>query len=221
MNRNAAIAAVVTLLSTSSAAAIGANAYIEGQLGYTWVDDVDTVTATDPAFGTASGTLNYDDNINYGLEIGIENFEKHNVLRLGLSWNRFEAKLDTGSVNITGGTQVGAISGTVSSSQLKSVGLDFDNTVNVYMANFYYDIPVEMSFKPYVGLGLGIADVEHATDNEAAYSASVGGRMAINENTKLGIKYTWMQIGGSTDEVGIPYEDFNVSSLTATLSYSF
>jgi len=200
---------------------VQAQGYIEAQVGYTFVDDVDTNEYSSVETGTVQGTLDYDSDMGYGLEIGMRNFEAANVLRMGLAWNRFGADLDKASINISGGTEIGAISGSASSSELKSVGLNFDNDVNVYTANFYYDIPLKSGFTPYLGLGFGVADIDNAKSNEFAVIGIVGGRYAMSNGTYLGMKYQYIDVADFEDELGIEYEGAGAHMVSATLGMEF
>jgi len=198
-----------------------ASGYIEGQVGYASIDDVDTETFTSVETGTVSGSLDYDSSIGYGLEIGIREFEQYNVLRVGLAWNRMKADLDSASINVTGGTVIDAISGTASASDLATVGLNFDNDIDVYSANFYYDIPVKMAFKPYLGIGIGVADSDNVEDNELALIGLVGGQYAISDDVNLGIKYQYIDVDSFTDTLGIEYKDTSTHMISATLGFNF
>lgn len=202
-------------------AAQAAGGYIEGQLGHAFVHDIDTKTFTSVELGTVSGGVDYDSAISYGFEIGIKELEQRNVLRVGLAWNRFKAELDSASINSTGGTVVGPVSASGSGSYLASLGLDFDSDIDVYSANFYYDIPVEMAFKPYIGIGLGVADIDHAQDKEFAIIGLIGGKVEISEDVYLGIKYQYINIDSFTDKLDIEYEDAGASMFSATLGMDF
>jgi len=102
--------------------AFAVGGYIEGNVGYTFVGNADLKgSATTVETGTLSnGELNFDDGVGYGLEIGIRNFESHNVLRLGLAWNRFDADLDELKFDASGGTLLPAGGYSLSSGELKS-----------------------------------------------------------------------------------------------------
>ena len=212
---------LASILFALPIAAQAASGYIEGQVGYASIHDVDTKTFTSIETGSVSGSLDYDPVIGYGFEIGIRDFEQYNDLRVGLAWNRFKAELDSASIDVTGGTEVGAISGSASASDLASVGLDFDNDINVYSANFYYDFPVEMAFKPYLGFGIGVADIENAEDKEIAVIGLIGGQYEISEGVNLGIKYQYINIDSFEDELGIEYDDASASMISVTLGVNF
>lgn len=202
--------------------AVQAQGYIEGQVGYTFIDDVDTKTYSSVETGSVQGSLDYDSAVAYGLEIGMKNFEAHNVLRMGLAWNRVSADLDKASIDISGGTLIDPISGSASSSELKSEGLNFDNDVNVYTANFYYDIPLNSSaFTPYLGFGIGMADIDNAKSNELALIGIVGGRYEISDGKYLGMKYQYIDVADFEDELGIEYDGVGAHMISATLGMDF
>lgn len=212
---------LASILLALPIAAQAAGGYIEGQVGYTFIQDVDTKTFTSEETGTIGLSLDYDSAIGYGFEVGIKEFEQYNVLRVGLAWTRFKAELDTASAFVTGGTVIDPISGTASASELAAVGLDFDSDVDVFSVNFYYDIPVKMAFKPYFGFGLGVADLDHAQDKELAIIGLIGGQYAISENVNLGIKYQYIDVDSFEDELGLEYDDVGASMISATLGVNF
>ena len=202
-------------------AAQAAGGYIEGQVGYGYIDDVDTKTYSSIETGSVKASLDYDPDVAFGLEIGIRDFESQNVFRLGLAWNRLKADLDKASVKISGGTVIGPVSGKASSSELKAAGLDFDNDVDVYTVNAYYDFPVKMAFKPYLGLGVGVADIDNAKDTERAIIGIIGGRYEISDGVNLGIKYQYIDVDNFKDDLGIKYDGASAQMISATLGMDF
>ena len=199
---------LASILFALPIAAQAASGYIEGQVGYVSIDDVDTKKYTSIEAGSVSASLDYDPVIGYGFEIGIRDFEQYNVLRVGLAWNRFKAELDSVSIDATGGTEFVPISG-------------LDSEVDVYSANFYYDFPVEMAFKPYLGFGIGVADIEDAEDKEMAVIGLIGGQYEISEGVNLGIKYQYINIDSFEDELGTEYDDASASMISVTLGVNF
>ena len=219
------IAAMVAAIS-SGALAADLKPYIEGQLGITSLDDVDT-KAYSGSFGggtaSASAKIEYDNSVSGGFEIGANNVGIEN-LRIGASYNRmnFDMEKVTGSITaagisgITDGTYTGDIT-----SYVRSAGVPLDNSVNLYMANAYYDIKNASAFTPFVGLGIGMADAQNAKDNEFAWSASVGGKYSIDKNMYLGLKGSYTSVNGITDKIGLEYKDMDAYSAHALLGYQF
>ena len=219
------IAAVVAAIS-SGALAADLKPYIEGQLGFTSLDDVDTKAYTGAVGGgtaTAAAKIEFDNSVSGGFEIGANNVGIEN-LRIGASYNRMKFDMDkvTGSITaagvsgVTDGTYTGDITSTI-----RSAGISLDNSVNLYMANAYYDIKNSSAFTPFVGFGIGMADVQNAKDNEFAWSASVGGKYSIDKNMYLGLKGSYTGVNGITDELGIQYKDMDAYSAHALLGYQF
>jgi opacity protein-like surface antigen len=220
------IAAVVATIS-SGALAADLKPYIEGQLGFTKLNDVDTKTySTSLGGGTAtnlSAKIDYDNSVSGGFEIGANNVGIEN-LRIGASYNRMNFDMDkvtgsgtaTGISGVTDGTYTGDITSTV-----RSAGISLDNSVNLYMVNAYYDIKNSSAFTPFVGLGMGMADVQNAKDNEFAWSASVGGKYNIDKNMYLGLKGSYTSVNGITDKIGLEYKDMDAYSAHALLGYQF
>lgn len=212
-------------LISSSALAAELKPYLEGQLGFASLDDVDTKLngAIGGGTATASAKIKYDHSVSGGFEIGANNVGIEN-LRIGVSYNRMKFDMDkvTGSITTTGvtGFDNGTLTGDITST-VRSAGISLDNSVNLYMANAYYDIKNASAFTPFVGLGVGMADIKHAKDNEFAWSASVGGKYNIDKNMYLGLKGSYTSVNGITDKIGLEYKDMDAYSAHALLGYQF
>jgi opacity protein-like surface antigen len=89
------------------------------------------------------------------------------------------------------------------------------------MANAYYDIKNASAFTPFIGFGVGMADIKNAKDNEFAWSASVGGKYNIDKNMYLGLKGSYTSVSGITDKIGLEYKDMDAYSAHALLGYQF
>ena len=119
--------------------------YIEGQINYNQVDDVDTNTYSGSAggftFSNLKGTLDYDSDIGYGLEFGVSGILNNDNLRIGVSYveNEIELESASGSGTVTDGSTTVNFAVSASRSDLDSIGLSFDNDVEVYSLNAYYD----------------------------------------------------------------------------------
>ena len=213
--------AILLCISPLSAFAVGG--YLEGNVGYTFVSDVNMKgSASSIETGTISDIdLEYDDDVGYGFEIGIRNFEQHNVLRIGLAWDRFDADLDKLKLSASGGTVVPAGRYSASGSELKSAGFDFDNTVDVYTVNLYYDFPSSGDFSMFVGGGIGMADVDNAKDDEFAFKLSLGGRYKLTENAYIGLRYDYIGIDDLEDDLGLKYKDLDANRVGAILGFNF
>jgi opacity protein-like surface antigen len=202
--------------------------YIEGQLGYANLNDVDSKTVSDSIGNVRlSGKLNlkYDSDATYGFEIGAKNVGIEN-LRLGASYSR--AEFDFKSTGLTGtiSTDAGSstISGSASRSQLGSYASTLDAKINLYMLNAYYDFKNSSAFTPFIGAGIGFADVKNTKDNEFAFSLNAGGKYHINDNLYLGAKGSYIRVNGPTIQVdGGDYglEDVDLWKAEALLGYQF
>jgi len=200
--------------------------YIEGQINYTKVQDVDTKTYTGTGSGVTftnlKGKLEYDTDIGYGIEVGVKEFLNKN-LRLGLSYgvNKIELKKATGTGTAAqGGTTVNfALSAT--RADIKSVGLDFDNDIKNYSLNSYYDFDNVNGLIPFIGIGLGQVDIQNAKDKELSKSLYLGARYFLDKNLYVGGKGTYTMIDGPEDKFGIKYEDISVYAVTLGVGYQF
>lgn len=207
------------------------NIYVEGQLNYNNPKDVST-KERNGVVGSAIGDITYtdvklknkyDSETDAGIEIGLANIADTNF-RLGLSYTKTSFKLDkstlSGSLEVGGETISGGED--ISPSTWASVGLTFDNDVKLYMANAYYDFEIDQNFKPFIGLGMGMADIENAKDNrEFTYSGTVGARYFFNEKVYLGGKFAYSVINGPEDQFGIEYDDIDIYTTSLILGYEF
>ena len=214
-------------LISSSVLAADLKPYLEGQFGLSYLDDVDIkpYTSVDDGLGTvsASAKIKYDHSVSGGFEFGANSVVIEN-LRIGVSFNRMKFDMDKVTGTLTVATVIEEINGTYTgdiTSRVNSFGISLDNSVNLYMANAYYDIKNSSAFTPFVGLGMGMADIKHAKDNEFAWSASVGGKYNIDKNIYLGLKGSYTSVNGITDKQGIQYKDMDAYSAYALLGYQF
>jgi opacity protein-like surface antigen len=91
-----------------------------------------------------------------------------------------------------------------------SAPIDFNMRINTVMANFYYDMPLDLGFNPYISGGAGFAHVksliyknrdtnnEHCwklNTNAFAWQAGIGAYKAINKHVAIDLGYrftTWL-----------------------------
>lgn len=227
MKLNKLTAAVIFAVSTASINAQAATPYIEGQIGYANASKVNTntyngevepgITATD-----FMAKLNYDSSASFGAEIGMKDVLIPN-LRVGASFTtmKFDLKNATLSGILDDGDTIFEGPVTVSNTDLASVGLTFDNRVNLYMANAYYDFKNDSQFTPFVGFGLGVADIKNATDNEFAYTVNAGAKYNIDKNVYIGAKAAYTNINGPSDQLGIKFKNLELYSVNVALGYEF
>ena len=79
-------------------------------------------------------------------------------------------------------------------------------------------------FTPFIGAGIGLADIKNTKDNEFAYSASAGGKYNINNNLYLGLKGSYVRVNSPTvrvDSVDIALKDVDLWKAEALLGYQF
>ena len=201
--------------------------YIEGQINYNQVDDVDTNTYSGSSggftFTNLKGTLDYDSDIGYGFEFGASGLFDNDNLRLGLSYvkNEIEFKKGTGSGTVSDGSTTVNFALNGDRSAANSIGLNLDNNVDVYSLNGYYDFNTVKGFRPFLGVGLGQADIQNAKDKELAMSFYAGGRFSINENAYVGIKGTYTRVDGPEDHLGFKYDDITAHAITLSVGYQF
>lgn len=224
--KNLYLASAMPVIFTSSLAFAEIKPYIEGQLNYVNPDDVSTNSISGSVSGitytNARLVIEHDSDTTPGFEFGFYNFNNSN-LRLGFSYMKPSIDLDTSTLSgtITDGvtTLTGAVG--ITSADYKTVGLDFDNDVKQYMVNAYYDFNSENNFKPFVGVGFGLADIDNAEDKEFTYAGTLGARYYISENTYVGGKFSYSTIEGPKDKLGLTYEDIDFYTSTFTVGIEF
>jgi opacity protein-like surface antigen len=217
---------VLLLVTTSFNSYAQVKGYVEGQINYTQVQDLDTKNTTVTSGGVTitnlKGKLEYDSDIGYGIEVGVREFLNKNV-RLGLSYqeNKIELKKATGSgTSVFGGNTADfALSPTLK--QIRDAGLNFDNDVKTYSLNAYYDFDNVNGLIPFVGAGLGQADIQNAKDKELSKSLYLGARYFVDKNMYVGGKGTYTMIDGPEDKLGIKYDDITSYAVTLSVGYQF
>ena len=195
--------------------------YIEGHLNYyNQVDDVDTTTITDTVAGSdivGKLTNEYDSDIGLGFEVVVTNDGSN--IRFGLSYS--ETKIELTKLTVSGTVDGVAGSASYTPAQVSAVGVSFDNDVKSYSLNAYYDFKTNRTFTPYVGVGLGQADIENANDKEVSKSLYLGGRHSVNDQMYVGLKGAYTMIDGPTDKLGLSYDDITHKSVSLIVGYNF
>ena len=214
---------VLALLATNQV--IAKEFYIEGSIGHYDIDDVDTTresgTASGITFTNLGGALEYDADTTLGFEFGVKFNDK---LRIGFSY--VDASLDFEGATISGSATDGAttISGSarVTPADASALGLTFSNDAEIMMIKAYYDFNTfSNGLTPFVGFGIGQADIDNALDDETIMSLTAGARYSINEKAYVGAKVSFMEIDGPDDGLGIQYEDIELTSFEVVVGTSF
>lgn len=205
--------------------------YLEGQAGIAVLSDRDSkpVTGSGTVNGSPVSYTNFVTNLTndagpaYGAEIGIRNLLNTRV-RLGLAWTTFHQKVHdvkgTGAFTTTGGTYSLGAGSTPPTSALLAAGIDYDNRINIYTANAYYDFRPVMWHRPYVGLGIGTADIENSKKGNLTLTGSVGTQVTITRNLYAGVKLTGYWIKGQKDGL-IDYKPLTVGTAMFTTGVHF
>ena len=208
--------------------------YIEGQINFYNPDDVQSNNIGLGSLTSGSTTLSasasieneYDTDTVGGVEFGIK-LDKNS--RVGFSYSKPDFELENITLSVgatlTDGTDTigrGA-SRKFSRAQLATVAPadTFDNEVKLYSFNYYYDFDSTTDIKPFLGLGIGLADIKNADDKELMYSFHGGARYFIADNTYVGAKASYSTIEGIKDGFGITYEDIDLYSGSLVLGIEF
>ena len=202
--------------------------YIEGQFGVGIVEDVDGSTVIDATNGFNLSVnltdLEYDNSLAFGGEFGVKDIIPNSNIRMALGITAFEAEFERGNVsaalNFAGSTLVSA-SGSFTAAEAASLGVTLTNDVRIFGLNTYLDLLADSTFVPYIGIGLGFADIENAEDNEFAASFMIGGNYRITDNSYIGAKGSYYNVLGPTDKAGIEYDDVNAWTFSMTLGIEF
>jgi len=214
---------VLALLATNPV--IANEFYIEGSIGHYDVDDVDTTRASGTASGITftnlGGTLEYDADTTFGFEIGVKLNDK---VRIGFSY--VDASLDFEGATVSGSATDGVTtinaSARVTPADASALGLTFSNDAEVMMIKAYYDFDsFNNGLTPFVGFGLGQADIDNATDDETIISLTAGARYNLNDKAYVGAKISYMEVNGPDDELGIQYEDIELTSFEVVVGTTF
>lgn len=218
--------AIISALGSSQAFADDTTlkGYIEAQLGYSNLSKVNTNTYSGTVDGVTAtnlmGKLNYDSSASFGAEYGLNDVIVDN-LRVGVSFSTMKFDLKNAVINgsLTDGVTTYTGPDTFSAADFASIGVSFDNRVYLYMANAYYDFKNKTPFTPFVGFGMGVADIKNADGNEFAYALHAGAKYHINNNVYIGAKATYTNINGPTDQLGIKFN--NIDAYSANLALGF
>jgi opacity protein-like surface antigen len=214
---------VLALLTTNPV--IAKEFYIEGSIGHYDVDDVDTTRASGTESGITftnfGGSLEYDADTTLGFEIGVKFNEK---VRIGFSY--VDASLDFEGANVTGsatdGTTTINVNARVTPANASALGLTFSNDAELMMIKAYYDFNTfSNGLTPFVGIGIGQADIDNATDDETIIALTAGARYNLNDKAYVGAKVSYMEIDGPDDGLGIQYEDIELTSFEVVVGISF
>lgn len=221
-----AIAISAATVGTSAYAADDKNVYVELGVGKASVD-VSTKTYSGSVAGitftNAKANYEYEDATTYGLEIGVSKF-LGTPFRVGFGVATLDLKFERATGTGTIGTGLGNVTLSVSGTaeDFRNIGLVFPNRrVKMYMANGYYDFPTSGNLKPFVGAGLGLADVESAQDQEFAFSLHAGLNYELGNNMYVGGRFSHYRVAGITDNLGVKYEPLGVNYFGMTLGVRF
>ncbi|MFZ4762889.1 MAG: OmpA family protein [Alphaproteobacteria bacterium] len=198
-----------------SAVLLTAGSAVQAQDYPTWYGRVDATHnfVNDAKFGTGAGKGSAKFDSSWGAE-GAVGYDYGNNWRTELAIGQVQADANRNDV----GT---ALSG--------------DATINTAMFNSYYDFDIGSPFKPYVGLGLGVATADLGslntgkgsilTDRNTGLAGNIlaGVNVTMTQQWSMNIGYKYLQTGLYKDE-GRPNglkEDLHVHQALVGLTYRF
>jgi len=215
----------VTGAGTASAESMYQGGYVEGNLGYAFGPSVDTETFSGTAGDYTANdfglSLDYDDDMSFGFEVGID---LRGPVRIGLGITRFDFDLDklSGRGTVSDGTDtIDAGDGSISGSDLADLGVDTEGHATLVSFNSYYDFGEIAGFQPFLGAGIGVIDIKNAKDNELTGSLYAGVKYAFDSGMYIGGRYAYHLVDDTKDEIGIEYDSFGVSNVSVMLGFDF
>ncbi|MEL6323939.1 MAG: outer membrane protein [Pseudomonadota bacterium] len=224
--------AATALVSFGPAAMAQEGWYTRLDIGYSIAGNADYDVAT-PSVGSLAGNANVGDN--FGVWGGA-GYDFDNSFRLettfGYRAGDTDVDPDTNGLPVLGGIQASP--------------LNEDGNAQVWdaMANLLYDVPTQGRVTPYLGVGVGLANVKLSarnlqingaavngfsdSDTSFAYQALAGLGFAVTDNLTLDLGYRWFNVDDldfvGTDANGgaVAYTgDYQDHTLTAGLRYKF
>lgn len=192
--------------------------YAEVAVGASFIPMVSTNTYTldiDENTATGHANLNYDTAFTVGAEAGYAGVGMPEI-RLGVAYEYLDARFDNGVLVGTVNGEPGSLPFT--RTDVNSLGIDLDSSVQVVSGNVYYSLPLVACVRPYIGAGLGAAIVEHAS-TELAATATAGFRASLSDNVYVGLRYRYYWIEGPTDDLGIKFNAITNHSLMAFIGF--
>ena len=203
-NLSVVLFALAMVLGWGVSAALAAP-YASFNAGAVWVEDADFSDSADGL--SVDGDISFD--TGFGITAAIGN-EYDNGLRAEIEFGYRASDMDELSATISDG--VDSISG--------SGSIDGDVTAMSLMANIFFDFMPKATVSPFIGAGIGFANVEgdlddfgDDDDNVFAYQAAAGIAFSLNQQTKLDVQYRYF----ATDDPKLGGTDFEYASHNAML----
>jgi opacity protein-like surface antigen len=212
MKRILLAALVAAIPSTAFAQAqVGMVGYAEGSIGAAFIQTISTkpftgVVGTDTYSGVVD--LDYSPQLAAGAELGIA----YNEFRFGISYDYVNATLD--KATFAGTVDDIPFGGSVTKSELDSVGVSVDTKFQVVSANVYYSLPMVGAIRPYIGVGAGVA-IPDKLSTEFAANASLGFRYAVSNDIYLGARYRITRVSQSS--AGVTFDPVYFHTLSAVI----
>lgn len=181
---------VAMLTAGPSFAACMQGPYVSGNLAATWLQTQNYQVSSAAFTGTGNLHLPSDTGWGAGLAVGSQN----GPYRLEAALDYLTNRVKNATLNLPGNAPIPInASGRVSATTL--------------MVNGYYDFMPDAVWTPYVGVGLGVANINarfsgndglgdtggiHDSDNEFAYQGIVGASWKVAERVKANIDYRYL-----------------------------
>lgn len=208
MKKFVVLMVMVMVLGLVGASVVFAAPYASLNAGTVWVEDSGFSESADGI--SVNGDISFD--TGYGITAALGN-TYDSVLRAELEFGYRKSDMDELSGTFSDGETTISGSG--------SIGGNY-TTVSL-MANIFYDFMPKSTFSPFIGAGIGYAnvnvDIESDTedDNVFAYQAAAGVAFTLSQQTKLDVQYRYF----ATSDLDLGGVDFEYASHNAMLGLRF
>ena len=196
-------------------------------IGAVSIDHVSSKTYTgsygSSTFASGKLTNTYDDALTTNFEFGSVVSREHGI-RVSLSHLSFDAELSSAAVSgsITAGGTTYSGSTSITRADVAATGLNFDNEVKLLSLMTYKDFHLQSpNVVPFLGFGVGRADVSNAIDKVTAFTYTLGTNVDLGNNFYISIKWSLVQAGGIKDKADIEYEDLSFNEIRSSIGLRF
>lgn len=184
--------------------------YISGSLGAVWVTDSDVSEAEEGI--AVDGEISFDTGVGIIAAVG-NDFDNGFRAEAEFGYRKNDMDELDATVYIYGDAYSG------------SGSIDGDVTAIALMANAFYDFMPQGKVSPFIGAGLGFANVEgelegsEEDDNVFAYQAVAGVAFSVTQQMKIDVQYRYF----ATEDADFDGTDFEYATNNAMvgLRYSF
>jgi opacity protein-like surface antigen len=138
--------------------------YLEASYGFASLSSVETNSYSSNfavlSVDNVSGKFSFGNNSIFGIEGGLKNISG-SKFRIGINYQYSEQNLNsfqaTGTLNFNGNNY--QLSDYTNAYKLQDLGINIFAANNLFFVNGYYDFENKSAFIPYIGIGVGLANI--------------------------------------------------------------